>query len=145
MLRHLRQHSNLKNCRSLSTVRKKRSEDNPIIMFEKHEVPASLLELESTRRSLISLIQRNTSENITTETIEELRKTSLPKEYRDFIIKKNSEEKKKQTLKLLSRSPIDTAVYQIRSLSRNSRWKLGSELTARVASEVRFKALAKLK
>ena len=114
-------------------------------MFEKHEVPASLLELESTRRSLISLIQRNTSENITTETIEELRKTSLPKEYRDFIIKKNSEEKKKQTLKLLSRSPIDTAVYQIRSLSRNSRWKLGSELTARVASEVRFKALAKLK
>lgn len=141
MSRHLKSVSVLRNKRSLSTIREKRLEEKSPV---RSEIPASLAELEAARKSLISLVKQNVFETLTPEKIQEIRQTSLPKEYRDFIVKKKKEEKKKYLHKLISRSPIDAAVYQIRSLSRSSKWKIESNaIASRMASEIRFKQLSK--
>lgn len=139
--RHLKSVSVLRSKRSLSTIREKRIQDKSPA---RPEIPASLAELEAARKSLISLVKQNAFECLTPEKIQEIRQTSLPKEYRDFIVKKKEDEKKKYLHKLMSRSPIDAAVYQIRSLSRSSKWKIESNaIASRIASEIRFKKLSK--
>lgn len=139
MKRHLKSCSKLRNLRSLTNTHANTGRTT----CQRIELDKALDAMASTRRQLISFIQLNSLKTIGPENIAEIRKKYVPKDYLDHINSKKNIQIKKYRDELLSRNPLNNAMYQIRALSRESKRKIFSNLESALPCESRFNALKK--
>jgi hypothetical protein len=124
-------------------VKIKKNTEVPRTPLNGLDTPVGLVVIEQFRRGLLKEVERFSGE-LTPARLEMIRNSSVQKEFLDMDVFQEHRQRVKLKKEMLSRSPLDNAIYMLRAMSRRERKSVVRELYNSIPEGTRFTKCTRL-
>lgn len=109
----------------------------PMMKIKDFRMPIDLLVMAQFRKGILKELDKH-HVDLTVEKLSEIKNASVKKELLDVENFKEKKQRKKLNRELISRSPLDNAIYMIRAMSGEKRNRIACELFQAIPAGTRF-------